>query len=103
VLDLATAHHAALRYLRQGGETTAINLGTGLGTSVLEIIQKAEKITGKKINVIYGPRRAGDPAAVYANPQRAIDLLGWKTSYNDVAWQLETAWKFLTGPRGGKF
>ncbi|HCN78519.1 MAG TPA: UDP-glucose 4-epimerase GalE, partial [Verrucomicrobiales bacterium] len=62
VCDLASAHEKALAHLRGGGDTTAVNLGTGRGFSVKEILRAAEQVTGVSIPVTYGPRRAGDPA-----------------------------------------
>ena len=65
VNDLAAAHALALTHLRNGGESTAVNLGTGRGFSVKEIIATAEKVTGTTVPVTYGPRRAGDPPVPY--------------------------------------
>jgi UDP-glucose-4-epimerase GalE len=75
VNDLATAHALALDYLRQGGNTEAVNLGTGRGFSVNEIIQTAQAVTGKTIPVSYGPRRPGDPPELICQPTKAKTLL----------------------------
>src|SRR5215212_864749 len=73
--DLADAHIRAMERLTEGKPIYA-NLGTGAGFSVKEIIATAEKVTGKKVPVKVGPRRAGDAIALYANPTRAKELLG---------------------------
>jgi UDP-glucose-4-epimerase GalE len=103
VQDLALAHALALQYLRNDGDTTAVNLGTGRGFSVKEIISTAEAVTGKKIPVTYGPRRAGDPPELVANPAKAKQLLGWEAQFKDPRQHIESAWKWLTGPRKGRY
>lgn len=103
VCDLASAHGKALDYLRGGGETTAVNLGTGRGFSVKEILQTAEAITGKSIPVTYGPRRAGDPSELVCDPTKARELLGWEAVHKDPRSHIESAWKWMTGPRGGRY
>lgn len=103
VLDLARAHALALDHLRGGGESTAVNLGTGRGFSVKEIISTAEAVTGKKVPVTYGPRRAGDPAELVANPAKAKHLLGWEAEYKDPSSHMQHAWAWITGPRKGHY
>jgi UDP-glucose-4-epimerase GalE len=103
VCDLASAHALALNYLREGGDTTAINLGTGRGFSVKEIISAAEFVTGKTIAVVYGERRAGDPSELVADPSLAAKVLGWKAAHLDPRGHIESAWKWMTGPRGGRY
>ena len=103
VVDLARAHALALDYLRQGGATTACNLGTGRGASVREIIDTAEQVTGKKVPLQTGPRRAGDPAELVADPSLAREVLGWEAEHKDVRYAIETAWAWMTGPRGGRY
>ncbi len=90
--DLASAHRLALEKLPT--YSGSINLGTGLGTSVKEIIEKAEKVTGKKCPVVYGDRRAGDPAKLYADNKKAKEILGWEIQYQDVEDILKTAWNW---------
>ena len=68
VCDLADAHVAALRYLERGGETAAMNLGTGRGFSVREILQAAERVVGRSVPARFAPRRAGDPPMLIADP-----------------------------------
>jgi UDP-arabinose 4-epimerase len=80
VNDLAEAHVAGLEYLRQGGASTAFNLGTGKGYSVKEIITGVEKVTGGRVPNIMAPRRPGDPPSLVADPSRAAKMLGWKAT-----------------------
>ena len=103
VSDLAIAHVQALKYLRQGGATVAVNLGTGRGFSVKEIIQTAEAVTGQKVPVSYGPRRAGDPPELVANPAKAKAVLGWEAQHKDPRSHIEGAWAWITGPRRGRY
>ncbi len=69
-------------------------MGTGIGTSVNEIISKAEKVTGKKCPVLYGERRLGDPAKLFADNKKAKDILGWKIQYENVEDIIRTAWNW---------
>jgi UDP-glucose-4-epimerase GalE len=78
VQDLVDAHVIALEKLAQGAESMSLNLGTGSGFTVREIVDAVERVTGKKVPVRIGPRRAGDPPALVADPSRAEKLLGWK-------------------------
>jgi len=103
VLDLARAHAMALDYLRDGGATTAVNLGTGRGFSVREIIEVAQQITGKTIPVSYGPRRAGDPPELVADPAKARTTLGWEAQYKDPRSHIEHAWRWISAPHGGRY
>jgi UDP-glucose-4-epimerase GalE len=79
--DLADAHVKALDYLRQGGATTALNVGTGVGSSVTEVITAAERITGRAVPHTVGPRRAGDPVSTYADPTLVHKVLGWRAEH----------------------
>ncbi|WP_020591763.1 UDP-glucose 4-epimerase GalE [Kiloniella laminariae] len=94
VCDLATAHVAALRALLEGRTSFACNLGTGRGSSVLEILTAVKKITGKSVPHDFGPRRPGDPAELVALTARAHDLLGWKPSHSDLETIIKTAWQW---------
>ena len=80
VMDLAEAHVAALTYLmnQNKGLLEAVNIGTGEGTSVLEIVEAFERITGQNLPHVIGPRRAGDVIEIYANASKGQELLGWK-------------------------
>ena len=103
VLDLADAHAKAVDYLLAEGESVRCNLGTGQGFSVKEILQAAEKVTGKKVPVAYGDRRAGDPARLIADPTLAKKILDWKAQHRDVKAMVESAWLWMTGEKGGSF
>lgn len=78
VEDLARAHVAALDYLDRGGTSTAVNLGTGVGSSVLEILRRTAAESGREVPHDIVARRVGDPAIVYADPSVAGALLGWR-------------------------
>ena len=80
VVDLGTAHLAALKRLEEGRGGGAWNLGTGRGHSVREVIDAVERVTGRPVPVRTGPRRAGDPAVLVADPSRARLDLGWTAS-----------------------
>jgi len=100
VEDLAEAHVRALDHLEQGGETTALNLGTGTGSSVREVLDSARRASGRDIPVAYGPRRQGDPVAVYGDNRRAGEVLGWKPAQalDDI---VASAWRWhSTHPDG---
>ncbi len=103
IYDLARAHIYALEKLRDGGDSIACNLGTGIGHSVKEVIETAEQVTGKKIPIVYGERREGDPPELVAKADLAEDLLGWKAEYLDLNNVIETAWKWMNGPNVGRF
>lgn len=79
VMDLAEAHVAALTYLMDQNEglLEAVNIGTGEGTSVLEIVKAFERITGQALPHVIGPRRGGDVIEIYANAAKGKELLGW--------------------------
>ena len=100
VEDLAAAHLLALENA-QPGQGLHFNLGTGHGYSVREVIQAAEAVTGKKVPVQEGPRRAGDPPVLVASSDRITRELGWKPRYTDLRVILETAWQWhKSHPRG---
>lgn len=101
VYDLADAHIRALEYLGKDGETvnsTVINLGTGTGYSVKELIDKAREITGCTINVEISGRRAGDPAVLIADNKKAREVLGWNPKYG-LQEIIESAWKWHQNPK----
>jgi UDP-glucose-4-epimerase GalE len=77
VVDLSHAHMQALDYLERGGSSTVVNLGTGVGSSVFEVLCAAERIIGRPVPHELADRRPGDPVALFADNQRARDLLGW--------------------------
>ncbi len=92
VSDLAKAHTAAMKKLMTDGESFTVNLGTGKGTSVKEIVEACEKVTQRTLNYDYAPRRAGDPATLTANADKARKLLGWEPEYTDVEDIISTVW-----------
>jgi UDP-glucose-4-epimerase GalE len=77
VEDLAHAHVAALDYLAKGADSITCNVGTGHGTSVMDIIATTERVTGKKVPYEIAGRRAGDPSECYADPRRINETFGW--------------------------
>lgn len=91
VADLAAAHVRALDYLRGGGATTALNLGTGTGLSVRQIIDAVGAAAGTPVPFDIAPRRAGDPPALLADPSRAKALLGWEPIVSDLETIVRTA------------
>jgi len=91
--DLAEAHLLALENLSPGKQLR-YNLGTGRGYSVREVIRLAEEVTGKKVPVKEGPRRAGDPPALVASAEKIQRELGWKPRHTDLRSILETAWNW---------
>lgn len=93
VNDLADAHLKALQYLIEGGNSTIINLGTGFGNSVLEIIEKAKNITGKEIPFEIVGRREGDPAILVADNKKAKEVLNWQPKFG-IDEIIQTAWNW---------
>lgn len=101
VTDLAEAHIAALQSLQtEQKENEVYNLGNGKGFSVKEVIEACEEVTGKKANILYGERRAGDPAQLIASSQKIYEELGWKAKYS-LHEIIETAWKWHTSHPDG--
>jgi UDP-arabinose 4-epimerase len=94
VTDLAVAHIQALEYLRDKDESLTVNLGTGNGQTVREVIRAVEKVSGKVTPVKEGPRRPGDPPGLYAHADKAYRLLGWKPLYGDIETIVGTAWRW---------
>lgn len=92
VMDLAQAHLLALEHLERGGESRAFNLGNGGGFSVKQVIDSVERVTGRKVPVEYGPRRAGDPAALVADASAAKSVLGWRPRFADLDTIVAHAW-----------
>lgn len=82
VVDLADGHIAALRYAREHKGAETVNLGTGKGTSVLELVAAVEKASGRKVPYVIAPRRAGDIAECYADVTKAKKLFGWQAKYD---------------------
>ena len=91
VRDLATAHLRALEHLYAGRAGAALNLGTGTGRSVREVIAAAEAVSGRPVPWCPAPRRPGDPPALVADPSRAAELLGWRAELSDLETIMRTA------------
>ncbi|NNE07375.1 MAG: UDP-glucose 4-epimerase GalE [Gemmatimonadetes bacterium] len=94
VVDLAQAHVRALRYLENGGDSRAFNVGTGNGFSVREVIDSARRITGHPIPERVTPRREGDPAELVANSTRIRSELGWDPEFTSIDAIMKTAWEW---------
>jgi UDP-glucose-4-epimerase GalE len=92
VTDLADAHVAGIEYLSKG-DSAAVNLGTGQGYSVKQVVDAVERITGRKVPTHLGPRRPGDPPELVADPSLAKKLLNWKAKYS-LDEIISTAWKW---------
>lgn len=95
VHDLAHGHVLAVQAVIDGGTTGAINLGTGRGSSLLEIIQVARRVTGRNIATEFWPRRDGDPAYAVADARRAALVLGWKAAYTDMDQIVAHSWRWM--------
>jgi UDP-glucose-4-epimerase GalE len=94
VEDLADAHLRALAALQGGASTLAVNLGTGTGYSVREVVEVARRITGRPIPSVVAARRPGDPPILVSGGTRARDLLGWTPARPAIAEIVEDAWRF---------
>jgi UDP-glucose-4-epimerase GalE len=92
--DLAAAHVAALQHLLRGGESTTLNLGTGNGYSVRQIIAAVERISGCPVPFLESARRAGDPPELVADAGKAASVLNWVPEYSDLDTIVETAWRW---------
>jgi len=92
--DLSRAHIAAFDKLGAPGTKLFYNLGTGTPSSVLQVINAIEKVSGLKVPVTYAPRRAGDPPALYADASKAKTELSWVPKYQTIEPIIETAWRW---------
>lgn len=101
IADLAAAHWRALGYLRRGGKSDFFNLGTGRGQSVLEVIEAARRVSGRKIQVKKEARRPGDASYLVADAEKAREILDWEPAYLEIEKTIESAWKWhLAHPDG---
>jgi len=100
VTDLATAHVRALEKLLAGDAGFSVNLGTGQGYSVREVVETVRKIGGAEVITRESPRRPGDPPILVAAPTRAGQLLGWHPRYSDLSTIVKTAWDWHTRQSG---
>ncbi len=94
VEDLASAHLSALSHLERGGDSTTLNVGYGMGSSVREVISVVKEISGVDFTVVEAPRRPGDPASLVARAGRIRELLGWQPRYNDLRTIVADAWRW---------
>jgi UDP-glucose-4-epimerase GalE len=100
VTDIADAHVRALEYLRSGGASVALNLGTGAGSSVREVVAAVESVSGRRVNVRVSARRAGDPGELVAGCARAHAALGWQPCNSGLRTIVETAWRWHVSRAG---
>ncbi|MDG1445283.1 MAG: UDP-glucose 4-epimerase GalE [Methylophilaceae bacterium] len=94
VVDLCSAHLLALDYLVKKGKSNRFNLGNGAGFSVQEVIRAVERVTGKVVKVVDGPRREGDPASLVADATKARHTLGWTPSFTQLDTIVAHAWQW---------
>lgn len=94
ISDLSQAHLCALKYLQNGGESEAFNLGNGSGFSVLEVIEAVKRVTGRNVPYKMDQRRPGDPSRLIAKADKAASVLGWRPQHTDLESILENAWKW---------
>lgn len=94
VTDLAEAHILAVKYLMAGNKSDIFNLGNGVGFTVREVIEMAEKVTGESIKVVETDRRAGDPAVLIASSEKAKTILGWNPKHDSLSEIIKSAWKW---------
>jgi len=93
--DLGDAHLKGLEKLLSGFPSSCYNLGNGKGYSVKEVLIATEKVTGKTVNAIEGPRRAGDPPILVADSKKAFREFGWQPRYPDLEDMIEHAWRAM--------
>jgi UDP-glucose-4-epimerase GalE len=94
VTDLAEAHVRALLYLMDGGQPIALNLGSGIGSSVFQIIAAVERASGLAVPVRHSARRSGDAAILLADASRAVQTLGWRHPFSSPEAIVDTAWRW---------
>jgi len=92
--DLAAAHLAALDYLDKGGESTAMNVGYGSGSSVREVLAMVKQVSGVEFTVVEDARRPGDPACLIARADKIKRLTGWRPRYDSLKTIVEDAWRW---------
>ncbi|GAC1465906.1 MAG: UDP-glucose 4-epimerase GalE [Desulfuromonadaceae bacterium] len=92
--DLASAHLSALEYLEKGGESTAMNVGYGHGSSVREVLEVVRKVSGADIKIVEAERRPGDPASLVARADKIKSLTGWQPRFNNLETIVADAWRW---------
>jgi UDP-glucose 4-epimerase len=98
VVDLGEAHLRAIT-AAQPGRHHIVNLGSGAGNSVREVLTTVETVTGHPVPMVEAPRRAGDPPVLIASNELARELLGWQPT-RDLATMVEDAWRFEQNSKG---
>lgn len=98
--DLASAHLRALEYLENGGESTAMNVGYGHGSSVREVLEIVKKVSGADFTVIEAERRPGDPASLVAKADKIRSLTGWQPRFNSLEKIVTDAWRWENNQAG---
>jgi len=96
VTDLGDAHLRAIDGLKTGTRSQAINLGTGYGHSVRQVVNTVSRVAGRTVPIVESPRRAGDPPELVAAPARAREVLGWTPRYSDLETIVRHAWTWHT-------
>jgi UDP-arabinose 4-epimerase len=99
VVDLAEAHIRALERLEGGTQVIKVNLGTGRGLSIREVLESIERVTGRRVPIVMKPRRPGDPAELYADGRLAETVLGFKASRSDIDSIVRSAWPHFSRSR----
>jgi UDP-glucose 4-epimerase len=94
VCDLALAHAIGLERLHAGEDGGVFNLGNGAGFSNLEVVRTCAQVTGKEVEIVIGPRRAGDPARLISSAEKAAAVLGWSPERPDLAGIVSDAWRW---------
>jgi UDP-glucose-4-epimerase GalE len=102
VSDLGSAHALALEYLANGGASISLNLGTGQGTSIKEVLDSFRRLTGLNVPHEFAPPRTGDPPALFANSAKAKEVLGW-VARRDIDEILMSAWKWQQKLEAAKY
>ena len=92
--DLAAAHLAALNYLNNGGESTAMNVGYGQGSSVREVLAMVKQVSGIDFDIVESERRPGDPACLISQAEKIKRLTEWQPRYNSLRTIVEDAWRW---------
>jgi UDP-glucose 4-epimerase len=94
VNDIAKAHILGFKYLMNETKSDFFNLGNGNGFSVKEILDIVSRISGKKLNIVYGKRREGDPPILVGSSKKAYEILGWKPEFDKISDIIETAYRW---------
>ncbi len=100
VLDLAEAHLLGLERLAADGAGGVFNLGTGSGYSNLEVVRACAEVTGAEVEIVFGPRRPGDPAVLVASAERVREVLGWQPARGALSTMIADAWRWHTARHG---